>query len=1243
MQSRARNKKSVSTSIRFDLHINISSRKKYQIEDSLFSTIGNLIIADFTQARIVSERINSVRRNEGRFSEQITPGQINALGLIHEIYHLIIRQYEEDENPGIFGRTLEKIKLSLDEKNLDEVLLSFVEEFPPISVYKSELTPAEFLNSASGSKSNREIILEELILLHIENTNPAARPLDELYSDRTIKEKTRYSELLELIEKHFEEEKPVGKEKISLFAFLRKPIVANPFDIEAQLNFINTFWGIYIPANFRLKILSGRDLLREDYKLFVKHGGGEKATPPVPVYDFDQKYFESLKLKIKAGDKLSSDESRFIYEEKELFTEDTDWMPEVVMLAKNAYVWLDQLSKKYQREIRRLDQIPDEELDSIAKWNFTSVWLIGIWERSSASKKIKHLTGNIDAASSAYSLYDYVIADALGGEPAFENLKSRCWKRGIRLASDMVPNHTGIYSKWMIEKPDYFIQSDTPPYPGYSFFGPNLSEDDRVEIRIEDKYFSRTDAAVVFQRIDKYTGDVRYIYHGNDGTNMPWNDTAQLNLLIPEVREVLIQMIMHVARKTPIIRFDAAMTLAKKHFQRLWFPQPGTGGAIPSRADHSMTREQFDALIPEEFWREVVDRINKEMPNTLLLAEAFWLMEGYFVRTLGMHRVYNSAFMHMMMKEENEKYKLLIKNTLEFNPEILKRYVNFMSNPDEETAINQFGKGDKYFGVATLLVTLPGLPMFGHGQIEGFSEKYGMEYQRAYYNEMVDENLVSRHQKEIFPLMKKRRLYSQVDNFDLYDFVTTQNEVDENVFACTNSSGDEKALIIFNNSYTETTGYIQFSSGRMKSKINSDEKFFFSQKIADALQFKNDVQHFYIYTDHRTKLQYLLSGKESFELGLTFTLRAYDYKVCLNFHEIFDAAGEFQSLCNFLNGRGVESIEHALLEQKLLPLHSSLLKLFDTTNVKLFISYLFSDISEESFKSALSLFFQTVLKETMILDKKVNAKVIESDFFKDIKSLNELILNILEIKKDPKNKKWIADVENVLPLIKKDDAEFHLLLFIQLVLKNLFTNSKNVNESFTNLLIEQLLFEVFEILGFDKNHNYKNIYLIKMLSNEIFLKQFYQMKDKFLPVEVIKNLFTENETSIFLRVHAHEDIKYFNKESFEELIIWLMLLYLQHHFFDDRKTLKSKKTAKNSESKNPKGSMVKRSELLMKKKNTTIQKMINQTKRMLDVSVKSQFKVDEFLRLIELPVKAKKTIKTKTRNTISIKNKRGKV
>jgi hypothetical protein len=104
---------------------------------------------------------------------------------------------------------------------------------------------------------------------------------------------------------------------------------------------------------------------------------------------------------------------------------------------------------------------------------------------------------------------------------------------------------------------------------------------------------------------------------------MPWNDTAQLNYLNPEVREGVIQTILHVARKFPVIRFDAAMTLAKRHYQRLWFPEPGTGGAIPSRAEHGMSRKQFNDAFPEEFWRQVVDRVAKEAPDTLLLAEAF--------------------------------------------------------------------------------------------------------------------------------------------------------------------------------------------------------------------------------------------------------------------------------------------------------------------------------------------------------------------------------------------------------------------------------------------------------------------------------------------------------------------------------------------------------------------------------------------------------------------------------------------
>ena len=206
--------------------------------------------------------------------------------------------------------------------------------------------------------------------------------------------------------------------------------------------------------------------------------------------------------------------------------------------------------------------------------------------------------------------------------------------------------------------------------------------------------------------------------------------------------------------------------------------------------------------MPHEFWREVVDRVAAEVPGTLLLAEAFWLMEGYFVRTLGMHRVYNSAFMVMLRDEDNAKYRSVIKNTLEFDPDIMKRYVNFMSNPDERTAIDQFGKGDKCFGVATMMATLPGLPMFGHGQIEGFTEKYGMEYQRPRY----DENRRSAGWSSATSARLRRccsgagSLPRAATSCSTTSFATS-GTVDENVFAYSNRSGGERALVVYNNRY----------------------------------------------------------------------------------------------------------------------------------------------------------------------------------------------------------------------------------------------------------------------------------------------------------------------------------------------------------------------------------------------------------------------------------------------------------
>ena len=88
--------------------------------------------------------------------------------------------------------------------------------------------------------------------------------------------------------------------------------------------------------------------------------------------------------------------------------------PNVVLIAKSAYVWLDQLSRWYERPVNRLDEVPDEELDRLARWGFSGLWLIGLWQRAPASRNLKQFLGNPTAEAAAYSLHDYRIAADLG-------------------------------------------------------------------------------------------------------------------------------------------------------------------------------------------------------------------------------------------------------------------------------------------------------------------------------------------------------------------------------------------------------------------------------------------------------------------------------------------------------------------------------------------------------------------------------------------------------------------------------------------------------------------------------------------------------------------------------------------------------------------------------------------------------------------------------------------------------------
>ncbi len=1097
-----------------EFHVSRKARDKYSFDQSLFSINGNVIFANFHAARQFAQQINA-RQDLINFPERaVKAGQINALGLIDEIFHYIFHLYLDENKPELISDLLETLNLKFGTKNVDQVLRSFVDQFPPVSVYRNEVPLEAFLNGSTEDTPNLHLVLEEMLMLWLTNANPATAPYSELFDDSLLDKTIRYHELIAEIDHFFKSQKHFGPDDQNIITMLRTPAIQVPHSLSGQLEFIRQKWGRLL-GSYLYRLLGSLDLIKEEQRMIFA-GPGPTVVPDL------QGTFAAL--------------------EEERFSPDSDWMPKVVMLAKNTYVWLNQLSRQYNQQITRLDQIPDETLDELARWGFTGLWLIGLWERSQSSKRIKQLCGNPDAVASAYSLSRYEIAWDLGGESGYQNLKERAAKRGIRLASDMVPNHMGIDSNWVYDHPDWFVSLDYSPFPGYSFNGVDLSLNPDISINLEDHYYDRSDAAVVFKRYDHRNGDTKFIFHGNDGTSMPWNDTAQLNYLKAEVREAVIQTILSVARKFPIIRFDAAMTLAKKHYQRLWFPQPGSGGDIPSRSDHSLTKEAFDAAMPVEFWREVVDRVAAEVPDTLLLAEAFWLMEGYFVRTLGMHRVYNSAFMNMLRNEENDKYRQLIKNTLTFDPQILKRYVNFMNNPDERTAVEQFGKGDKYFGICSVMSTMPGLPMFGHGQVEGYAEKYGMEYYRPYWDEYPDQYLVHRHESDIFPILHKRYLFADVENFRLFDFYTNNGMVDENVYAYSNGTKDQRALVIYHNKFGHTAGWIKISAAFLKKGSDA----LMQEDLYHSLNLKDHDNSFVIFTNSSNGLEYIRSGQDIKEKGMYFELDAYKYHVFMNFYEVADDSSQkYTRLNNYLNGRGVPSIEEALKELTLSKVLTPIRELLNASRLRDLAAQIVMDPKlrpdKDIIDSAVLAYDRILNAVDAQLNRSVDHKQILDEFNETL--IRSLSLNFYNALFGLPNAKKF---QKTLDFIKKGnledpDAIYTLLIWDMIGALDGSISDPDVSGINRSLIDEWGLSKIVEDslvkLGFDHSHTYFADLVVKILTAQ---RQWYLIKGTASTSDLLKKLLNDEQVRSYLQINRYNDILWFNKERFESLLWWLM-------------------------------------------------------------------------------------------------------
>lgn len=365
----------------------------------------------------------------------------------------------------------------------------------------------------------------------------------------------------------------------------------------------------------------------------------------------------------------------------------SSWPDKVFIFEINTWVWLTTLSEKYQRRIT-LSNIPDEEIDDIARPNVDFIWLMGVWKRSELGRKnaLKYKHEYVDALpditdadiiGSAYSIGDYSVDERVGGRAGLARFRKQLQARKLRLLLDYVPNHVGMDHPW-IEKPGFIIRG----------------QDQDARRRPSDFFLHK----------DKHGVGV-VLAHGRDPLFPGWSDTAQLDAFNPELRRAVTETLLDIAQQCDGVRCDMAMLMMNEIFSGTW---SGYVGPTPT----------------EDYWPAIIPKIKARYPDFKFIAEVYWDKE-YAVLQQGFDFAYDKRLYDRIIEGDIAAIRAHLVADIRYQMQL----VRFIENHDEPRAYSSLG-AKKSFPAATLICTLPGACLLHQGQFTGRRAKLPVHIRR---------------------------------------------------------------------------------------------------------------------------------------------------------------------------------------------------------------------------------------------------------------------------------------------------------------------------------------------------------------------------------------------------------------------------------------------------------------------------------------------------------------------------------
>jgi Alpha amylase, catalytic domain len=361
----------------------------------------------------------------------------------------------------------------------------------------------------------------------------------------------------------------------------------------------------------------------------------------------------------------------------------------------NTRVWLTELSRALGRAAG-LDDVPDAELDCMARMGFDWVWFLSVWRTGWAGQRVSRANPEWrrefaetlpdlreeDIAGSGFAITGYTVHPRLGGDAALARLRERLRARGLRLLLDFVPNHTALDHPWVEVHPEYYM-------PG--------TEIDVARAPQDYTWVKRT------------RGDL-ILAHGRDPYFPGWPDTLQLDYSNLAVQEAMIGELLKIAGQCDGLRCDMAMLVLPDVFERTW------GHRTPL------------------FWPNATRRVRERVPGFRFVAEVYWDLEWTLLQ-----QGFDYAYDKRLYDRLREGHARPVREHLCAGLDYQEKLARFLENHDELRAAATFPPG-KPEAAAIMTYLSPGLRFFHQGQFEGRKKRISPHLVRAPL-EPVDEIL----------------------------------------------------------------------------------------------------------------------------------------------------------------------------------------------------------------------------------------------------------------------------------------------------------------------------------------------------------------------------------------------------------------------------------------------------------------------------------------------------------------------